>query len=184
MTLLAEVVRTSTQVAATSSRLEKIRLIAECLRGSSPTRSRSRCPISAATSRQGKLALGYATLQSAHGLRRVGARRSTCHGRGRGLSQISRASRARARPRTRSARLKELFGKATAEEQDFLLRLIVGELRQGALEGVMLEAVAAAASLPPAEVRRAATFAGGIAPVARAALADGAARARAVLDPA
>jgi DNA ligase-1 len=71
---------------------------------------------------------------------------------------------------TRQERLKALFGKATAQEQDFLLRLIVGELRQGALEGAMLEAVAAAAKLPAAEVRRAATFAGAIAPVARAAL--------------
>jgi DNA ligase-1 len=74
---------------------------------------------------------------------------------------------------SRSNLLRSLFGKATAEEQDFLLRLIVGELRQGALEGVMLDAVAAAAGLPAAEVRRAATFAGGIAPVAKAALAGG-----------
>ena len=70
----------------------------------------------------------------------------------------------------RQAQLGDLFGKATAEEQDFLLRLIVGELRQGALEGVMLEAVAAAADIPAAEVRRAATLAGGIPQVARAAL--------------
>ena len=49
------------------------------------------------------------------------------------------------------------------------------QLRQGALEGVMAEAVAAAAGLPAADIRRAATFAGGIAPVARAALAEGAA---------
>jgi DNA ligase-1 len=63
-----------------------------------------------------------------------------------------------------------LFGKATAAEQDFLLRLIVGELRQGALEGVMLEAVASAAELPAADIRRAATLAGGLPPVAHAAL--------------
>src|SRR6185503_4666399 len=73
----------------------------------------------------------------------------------------------------RESELKNLFGKATAEEQDFLLRLIVGELRQGALEGVMLEAVAAAAELPGAEIRRAATHAGGIPQVARAALTGG-----------
>jgi DNA ligase 1 len=54
------------------------------------------------------------------------------------------------------------------------VRLIVGELRQGALEGVMLDAVAAAADLPSADVRRAATFAGGIAPAAKAALTGGA----------
>jgi DNA ligase-1 len=73
----------------------------------------------------------------------------------------------------RAEQLKSLFSKATGPEQDFLLRLIVGELRQGALEGVMLEALALAAGLPPAEVRRAATFAGGIPQVARAALQGG-----------
>jgi DNA ligase-1 len=74
----------------------------------------------------------------------------------------------------RQAVLKALFERTTAAEQDFLLRLIVGELRQGALEGVMIEAVAAAAGIPAANVRRAANFAGGIAPVARAALTEGA----------
>jgi DNA ligase-1 len=70
----------------------------------------------------------------------------------------------------RSALLRELFARATADEQDFLVRLMVGELRQGALEGIMVEAVASAASLPPAQVRRAVAFAGAIAPVAVAAL--------------
>ena len=59
------------------------------------------------------------------------------------------------------------------EEQDFLVRLIVGELRQGALRGLMLEAIAAAAQVPAAEVRRAAMSAGGLAEVARAALTEG-----------
>ena len=60
------------------------------------------------------------------------------------------------------------------------MRLLVGELRQGALEGVMLEAIAAAAALPVADVRRAAMFAGGLGAVARAALREGARRARRV----
>jgi DNA ligase-1 len=75
----------------------------------------------------------------------------------------------------RAATLRALFDRATTAEQDFLVRLLVGELRQGALEGVMLDAVAAATQLPAAEVRRAVTFAGAIAPVAAAALAGGAA---------
>jgi DNA ligase-1 len=73
----------------------------------------------------------------------------------------------------RSALLSGLFARASAEEQDFLLRLVAGELRQGALEGVMLEAVAAAAGLSAAQVRRAAMFAGALAPVATAALSGG-----------
>src|SRR5207253_7388594 len=64
---------------------------------------------------------------------------------------------------------------ATEEEQDFLFRLLIGELRQGALEGLMVEAVARATALDPDGVRRAAMLAGGLGPVARATLTDGAA---------
>jgi ATP-dependent DNA ligase I len=71
--------------------------------------------------------------------------------------------------------LKELFARATGAEQDFLLRLLVGELRQGALEGVMVEGVAKAAGLPAVDVRRAAMLAGDLGVVAEAALAEGAA---------
>jgi DNA ligase-1 len=73
----------------------------------------------------------------------------------------------------RAERLAALFGRATGEERDFLERLIVGELRQGALAGLMVEAIAAAAELPVAEVRRAAMSAGGLTDVARAALTEG-----------
>jgi DNA ligase-1 len=64
----------------------------------------------------------------------------------------------------------------TAAEQDFLVRLLVGELRQGALEGVMLDAIAAASGLPTADVRRAAMLSGSLRETARVAMgADGAA---------
>lgn len=76
---------------------------------------------------------------------------------------------------TRTALLRDLFGRATREEQDFLARLIVGELRQGALEGIMLDAIARAANLPAADVRNAAMFAGSVPASAKAALTGGAA---------
>jgi DNA ligase-1 len=63
---------------------------------------------------------------------------------------------------------------ATAAEQDFLVRLLAGDLRQGALEGVLSEAIAKASRLPPALVRRAAMMAGALGLVARAALIEGA----------
>jgi len=75
----------------------------------------------------------------------------------------------------RAGVLRELFASATEVEQDFLLRLIVGELRQGALAGVMVDAIAAASALPVADVRRAVMLAGGLAPLAQAALTRGAA---------
>jgi DNA ligase-1 len=74
---------------------------------------------------------------------------------------------------TRRQLLSDLFGRATLSEQEFLVRLLAGELRQGALEGVMLDAIAQAAQLPASEVRRAAMVAGGLVPVARVALTGG-----------
>ncbi len=171
MTLLAEVVRASAAVAATSSRLAKIRVIADCLRALAPDEIEIALPWLSGELRQGKLALGYATLRSATGnpAGTASLEVNEVDGIFQGLKMIKGKGSAAAR----ESELKNLLGKATAEEQDFLLRLIVGELRQGALEGVMLEAVAAAAELPAAEIRRAATHAGGIAQVARAALSGG-----------
>ena len=73
----------------------------------------------------------------------------------------------------RSRLLRDLLHRGTKKEQDFLARLLVGELRQGALEGVLLEAVARAANVPSSAVRRAAMMAGALAPVAHAALIEG-----------
>src|SRR5581483_10671472 len=82
----------------------------------------------------------------------------------------------------RDALLRQLFGLATQAEQDFLARLLFGELRQGALEGVLTDAVARAAGVPAADVRRAAMLAGDLAPVAHAAM-TGAPLAQFVLQP-
>ena len=68
-----------------------------------------------------------------------------------------------------------LFARATEAEQRFLRQLLVGELRQGALEGVMVDAVAKAAGLPARDVRRAVMLLGDLGAVAAAALAGGAA---------
>src|SRR4051812_18522516 len=73
----------------------------------------------------------------------------------------------------RAQLLRELMAAATAAEQDFLFRLLSGELRQGALEGVLTEAVARAAGIPAPRIRRAAMLAGDLAPVACAALGEG-----------
>ncbi len=69
----------------------------------------------------------------------------------------------------------ELFAAATADEQRFLVRLLSGELRQGALDGVMTDAVARAAEVPVAEVRRAVMLSGSLAAAAQAALGGGSA---------
>ena len=169
MTLLADVVRTSAQVGSTSSRLAKTAALAERLRSLEPDEIEIALPYLSGELRQGKLALGYRTLRPANPaatptltLRDVDA-----------AFEAIKAAKGRGSGSQRAEMVDALFGRATAEEQDFLVRLIVGELRQGALEGVMLEALAAASGLPPALVRRAAMIGGGIAPVARAALTHG-----------
>ena len=78
-----------------------------------------------------------------------------------------------ARPPRRQQRLRDLLRRATRAEQDFIVRLLFGELRQGALEGVLVEAVAKASGISAASLRRAVMMAGGLAPVARAAIVDG-----------
>src|SRR5258705_333130 len=87
------------------------------------------------------------------------------------LAELLAASEGAAAERARL--LAELFARATAPEQDFLARLLLGELRQGALEGIMLDAIAKAANLRPERVRTAAMRAGGLPVMAKAALIEG-----------
>src|SRR5262249_12617287 len=74
----------------------------------------------------------------------------------------------------RVEQMSALFARATRSEQDFLFRLLLGELRQGALEGLMVDGVALAAKLPPTVARRAAMVAGGRAKGAGVAWTEGA----------
>ncbi|HWI35860.1 MAG TPA: ATP-dependent DNA ligase [Burkholderiales bacterium] len=170
MTLFADLVGVSARVAATPSRLAKIAELAAFLRGLEPPEVQVALPYLSGDTRQGKLSVGFATLQS--------ARTAPAPSAELGIVDVDRAFqqlkelKGKGSSGKRGALLRELFARATADEQDFLLRLMVGELRQGALEGIMVEAVASAAGLPAAEVRRAVAFAGAIAPVAAAALAN------------
>ncbi|MEW6703780.1 MAG: ATP-dependent DNA ligase [Pseudomonadota bacterium] len=171
-TLLATVVEASHRVADTRSRLAKREAIAACLRGADGDEVEIAVAFLSGETRQGRIGLGYATLaaqrgapatQPSLGLREVDA----------ALDHIADL-RGKGSGAARAEALHRLFGRATAAEQHFLLRLLVGELRQGALEGVMVEAVAAAAGLPVGAVRRAAMFAGRLGTVARVAMTEGA----------
>ena len=131
---------------------------------------------------QGKLGVSYATLQGAQAAH-ASQPSLTLQEVDAAFAEIAQIKGKGASAR-RAERLQALFDRATAEEQDFLVRLIVGELRQGALRGLMLEAIAAAADIPVAAVRRAAMSAGGLGEVARAALTEGAEGLVAIHDPA
>jgi DNA ligase-1 len=173
VTLLAELVLASGRVAETPSRLAKLGILAGCLRALAPEEVEIAIAYLSGEIPQGKLSLGYAALQA--------ARRAPLPAAQLTLLEVDdafadiKAAKGKGAAAVRTRRLGELLACATAAEQGFLVRLIAGELRQGALEGVMLEALAAAAAVPAGNLRRAATFAGGLAPVARAALSGGAA---------
>jgi DNA ligase-1 len=171
VTGFASLVAVSAEVGGTASRLAKIRALADFLRGLGADEVPIALPYLSGDTRQGKLSVGFATLQSA----RTSPSAEPVLAIGDVDAAFEKLKRVKGKGSAgqRTALLRELFARATAQEQDFLVRLLVGELRQGALEGIMVEAVAAAAARPPADVRRAVAFAGAIAPVAVAALTHG-----------
>src|SRR5438094_3002429 len=170
--LLAELLAASERVAATRSRLAKIEALAECLRRLDASEIALGVAYLSGDIRQGKIGVGYASLEDALAAAPASAPRLSLAQVDEALArlaQIKGAGSAAERQRL----LAELFARATAPEQDFLARLLLGELRQGALEGIMLDAIAKAANLPPGRVRAAAMRAGGLAAVAKAALTEG-----------
>jgi DNA ligase-1 len=180
---LAEVVTASKAVGATSGRLEKIGHLADLVRRVPPDEVEIVIGFLTGEARQGRIGVGGALLS---GLRDVAPAPSPSldvREVDAAFDVIGAASGGGSASR-RVELLRRLFERATSDEQDFLLRLLFGELRQGALEGVLLDAVARAASIPAARIRRAAMLAGDLARVARVALVDGdAALSQFVLQP-
>jgi DNA ligase-1 len=172
MTLLAVVAETSRRVAATSSRLEKTRELAECLRRVEPEEIPIAIAYLSGETRQGKVGVSYASLRDAS-VSPAAQPMLELRDVDRAFAELMQ-TKGKGASAARAERLRALFARATAEEHDFLVRLVVGELRQGALRGLMMDAIASAAHIGVAEVRRAAMSAGGLAEVARAALTEGA----------
>src|SRR5436190_3934969 len=170
--LLAELLAASERVAGTRSRLAKIDALAECLRRlDSPEIALGVAYLSGDT-RQGRIGVGYATLKGARAAAPASAARLPLAHIDEALARLAQ-TKGEGSAAERARLLAELFAGATAPEQDFLARLLLGELRQGALEGIMLDAIAKAAKLPPERVRAAAMRAGGLPAVAEAALTEG-----------
>jgi DNA ligase-1 len=168
--LLQEVVETSTAVAATSSRSAKIALLADVLRHLAPDEAAIGVAYLSSQLRQRQIGVGYASIRDLPtpaetptlSLIDVDAALETI---GQLAGRDSQAERRR--------HLTTLFSRATSSEQHFLVRLIVGELRQGALEGVMHDALARALGVSIADVRRAVMLRGDLGAVAEAGLRDG-----------
>jgi DNA ligase-1 len=171
--MLHELAAVSAALAATRKRGEKTQLLAECLRGLAPDERETGVAWLAGVLPGGKLSLGPATVRAAQAAP-AAAPSLTISTAARQLDAL-RALAGKGSTQRREQALAALFGAATGAEQQFLAGLLLGELRQGALEGVMADAIASAASVPPADVRRAIMLSGSLAPVAAAALEAGAA---------
>jgi ATP-dependent DNA ligase I len=168
--LLEDVARTSAEVAGTAARLKKIDAIASLLRRASADEVTIAVAYLAGELPHAPIGVGWAAVRDVpppasaptlellevdETLRRIGETT------GPGSQSLRRES------------LRALFARATDLEQRFLRGLLTGELRQGALAGVMADAIAKAADLPAAKVRRALMLRGDLGAVAAAAIAEG-----------
>lgn len=170
--LFVELVRTSAEVAGTRSRLRKRALLAELLRRAPLTEIELVTAWLSGTLRQRRTGVGWRSLSELPppaGIASVEVAQ---------VDAVLESVAALHGPGSATARrssIEALFARLSATEQDFLRNLITGQVRQGALDSVMLEAISEAADVPIAAVRRAAMFSAPTGPVALAALQGGAA---------
>jgi ATP-dependent DNA ligase I len=169
--LLGELTATSEAVRDERARTAKVARLAELLRRLGPTEVAIGVAYLSGELRQRQIGVGYRSLRDLPPPAEAASLEVTevdaiCER----IGGLAGAGSQRAR---RDA-LHELFARATAREQRFLSLLLTGELRQGAQEGVMVEAVARAADVPRDAVRRALMLRGDLGAVAEVALADGA----------
>lgn len=167
----AELAAASDAVAAASARSAKTAAIAATLRRLPPDEVPVAVGVLTGQPRQGRIGVGWSTVSRA---RAEPAAEPTLE-----ILEIDRwldTVAATTGPGSASARqrlIREVFERATEAEQRLLWGLLSGELRQGALEGVMVDAVAKGADVPVAAVRRAHMFSGDLGATARAAFAGG-----------
>ena len=169
--LLAELVATAREVAGTAARNAKVGLIAALLSKLDPGEIEIAVAMLAGEPRQGRIGVGWASVYR-HDVAPASSPSLTIGDLDLAFDRIA-GTVGPGSVEARSAILNELFSKATAEEADLLRRLFTGEMRQGALDGVVAEAVARAAEVPSAAVRRAAMLSGDLAHTAAIALRDG-----------
>ncbi|MEV1293250.1 ATP-dependent DNA ligase [Pseudonocardia sp. NPDC049635] len=170
--LFSDVVTTSAAVGATRGRREKTTALADLLRAAAPAEVVPVVAWLSGTPRQGRIGTGWRTLAALEvapsavpswTVQQVDAL----------LDELAGTSGPGSTGRRRDL-LARLYGAATADEQQFLHRLLTGELRQGALEGLMVDAVAVASGAGQAAVRRAFMLSGQLPETAATALGGGA----------
>jgi DNA ligase-1 len=169
--LLAHLVATASAVAETPARNGKISLLADLFTRLEPGEVAAAAAFLAGEPRQGKIGVGWAAayrVEPAHAT----TPSVTVLDVDRALDEL-RDAVGKGSQAARAEILGDLFARATEPEAGFVRRLLTGELRQGALEGVVVEAVARAASVPSTAVRRALMLNGDLGATAWIALSTG-----------
>jgi DNA ligase-1 len=171
MTLLAEVVSASRDVADTSSRSRKVAILAELLSRLDPNEVPLAVGFLAGLPRQGRVGVGFSTI---YGIEGASAEEASLT-----IDELDRViagvqeSKGSGSSAKRKQILAELLSRATEQEADFVKRLFTGELRQGALAGLMIDAIAKAAGVSAEIARRALMLSGDLPRTAEIALTEG-----------
>jgi DNA ligase 1 len=171
VSLLADVVSASKAVTETSSRSAKVAILAELLRGLEPEDVPRAVGFLAGMPRQGRVGVGYSTV---YGIDIAPAPDAslTITELDRVIAEIQESTGSGSAAKRKQI-LGELLGRATEQEADFVRRLLTGELRQGALAGVMIDAVAKAAGVSGELARRALMLSGDLTRTAEVAMSSG-----------
>ncbi|MFI1398313.1 ATP-dependent DNA ligase [Streptomyces sp. NPDC020681] len=168
--LLGRLADVSRDVAATSARSRKIAMLAELFGDTRPEHVALVISYLAGRLPQGRIGIGWSALKEPPAP--ASTPTLTVSATDAALTRLAELQG----PGSQTGRrrlVQELMAAATAEEQQFLMRLLMGEVRQGALDAIALEAVARAAGAPAEDVRRAVMLDGSLPRVATALLADG-----------
>ena len=178
MTLLADVVAASREVTDTSSRSRKIVILAELLSRLDASEVAPTVGFLAGMPRQGRVGIGYSTI---YGIEQPPASEAslTIDDLDRTIAAVQDTTGSGSATK-RQQILGDLLERATQPEAAFVKRLFTGELRQGALAGLMVDAVAKAAGVTGAIARRALMLSGDLTRTAEIALTEGEVGLRAV----
>jgi len=169
MTQLAILAAVSQSLSNTSRRTLKTKALSDCLHQLAEDEVEIATLYLSGELPQGKIGIGYASLRAASHTSPSDVAQLAIHDVDKALTRYAGIN-GKGSAAAKAQLLVDLFSQATSEEQVFLLKLLSGELRQGALTGVMIDAIAQAASIPIDEVRRAAMYAPHLGVMAHAAL--------------
>ena len=169
--LLRDLVEASSAVASTRSRVRKAEIIAEVLRQCPPDEVATAASYLSGVLPQRRIGVGWRGLTD---LPPAAVEPSLSLAETNAALDAVAAVAGSGSAALRTAAIADLFASATHAEQDYLRRIITGEMRQGALDGVSLQAISLASGVPEPAVRRAVMLAGYAGPVAAAAMSGGA----------